>query len=203
MKFLLLVIVVVAVYVLFFHKFNVNGIEYKGWIAKNKAEKEGNAPAGYDAPSQIAQQNTGRGTSYDDKRMGGSTVGVSPAGNDDYDQAQQVLDTAQWIIAASSSAGNDDYDQEQQVLHGVYYTFAIKQPSPEKKLDLVKALVDNKILLGFGTDFGLKEAKDFVDSIPAEGDKIVIENVREDDFEAIKNVFLGLVAFSVTKDEYE
>lgn len=178
MKFLLLVIVVVAVYVLFFHKFNVNGIEYKGWIAKNKAEKEGNAPAGYDAPSQIAQQNTGRGTSYDDKRMGGSTVGVSPA-------------------------GNDDYDQEQQVLHGVYYTFAIKQPSPEKKLDLVKALVDNKILLGFGTDFGLKEAKDFVDSIPAEGDKIVIENVREDDFEAIKNVFLGLVAFSVTKDEYE
>jgi len=179
MKFLLLVIVVVAVYVLFFHKFKVNGIEYKGWIAKNKAEKEGDAPTGYDAPEQIAQQNTGRGTNYDDKRMGGSTVGVSPA-------------------------GNDDYDQEQQVLHGKYYTFAIEQPDPEgtAKLTLVKALVDNKILLGFGPDFGLKEAKDFVDSIPAGGDKIVVENVSEKDFEAVKSVFLGVVAFSITEYNY-
>ncbi len=179
MKFLLLVIVVVAVYVLFFHKFKVNGIEYKGWIAKNKAEKEGDAPTGYDAPEQIAQQNTGRGTNYDDKRMGGSTVGVSPA-------------------------GNDDYDQEQQVLHGKYYTFAIEQPDPNgtAKLTLVKALVDNKILLGFGPDFGLKEAKDFVDSIPAGGDKIVVENVSEKDFEAVKSVFLGVVAFSITEYNY-
>ncbi len=170
---------VVAVYVLFFHKFKVNGIEYKGWIAKNKAEKEGDAPTGYDAPEQIAQQNTGRGTNYDDKRMGGSTVGVSPA-------------------------GNDDYDQEQQVLHGKYYTFAIEQPDPNgtAKLTLVKALVDNKILLGFGPDFGLKEAKDFVDSIPAGGDKIVVENVSEKDFEAVKSVFLGVVAFSITEYNY-
>lgn len=179
MKFLLLVIVVVAVYVLFFHKFKVNGIEYKGWIAKNKAEKEGNVPAGYDAPSQVAQQNTGRGTSYDDKRMGGSSAGIQPMRNDNANDGQQVL-------------------------HGKYYTFAIEQPDPNgtAKLTLVKALVDNKILLGFGPNFGLKEAKDFVDSIPAGGDKIVVENVSEKDFEAVKNIFIGVVAFSITEYNY-
>ena len=177
MTFLLLVIVAIAIYVLFFHKFNVNGVEYKGWIAKNKAEKEGNAQ-GYYSQDQIPQ-NQGRGAGYDDKRMTGS-AGIPPVGN-----------------------GNSY--SEQPVRHGKFYTFAIERPDPEgtAKLTLVKALIDNKKLLGFGPDFGLKESKDFVDSIPEGGDKIVVENVSEKDFEAVKNIFLGLVAFSVTEYNYE
>ena len=179
MKILLIILVLAAVYILFIHKFNVNGVEYKGWLAKNKAEKEGNAPAGYDAPNQIAQQNQGRGASYDDKRMSGSSNGIPPAGN--------------------------NFNSEQPARHGKYYTFAIEQPDPNgtAKLTLVKALIDNKKLLGFGPDFGLKESKDFVDSIPEGGEKIVAENVSEADFEAVKNIFLGLVAFSVTEYNYE
>lgn len=180
MKILLIILVLAAVYILFIHKFNVNGVEYKGWIAKNKAEKEGGVPAGYDAPNQIAQQNQGRGASYDDKRMAGSSAGVPPVRNNNSNDGQQVL-------------------------HGKYYTFAIEQPDPNgtAKLTLVKALIDNKKLLGFGPDFGLKESKDFVDSIPEGGEKIVAENVSEADFEAVKNIFLGLVAFSVTEYNYE
>lgn len=168
MKILFVILVIAAIYILFVHKFNVNGVEYKGWLAKNKAEKEGGAPAGYDAQNQIGQAN-GRGASYDDKRMGGSGANVPPA------------------------------------RHGKYYTFAIERPDPEgtAKLTLVKALIDNKKLLGFGPDFGLKESKDFVDSIPEGGEKIVAENVREADFEAVKNIFLGLVAFSVTEYNYD
>ena len=179
MTFLIIVLVVVALYVLFVHKFNVNGVEYKGWIAKNKAEKEGNVPAGYNSQDQYVQQNQGRGAGYDDKRMTGS-AGIPPVGN-----------------------GNSY--SEQPARHGKFYTFAIEQPSPEgtAKLTLVKALIDNKKLLGFGPDFGLKESKDFVDSIPEGGDKIVVENVSEKDFEAVKNIFLGLVAFSVTEYNYE
>ena len=178
MTFLLILLVAAAIYVLFVRKFNVNGVEYKGWIAKNKAEKEGSAPTDY-SQDQVAQQNQGRGAGYDDKRKTES-AGTSPMEN------------------------RKSYS-EQPVRHGTYYTFSIKRPNPEgtAKLTLVKALIDNKKLLGFGPDFGPKESMDFVDSIPEGGEKIVVENVSEKDFEAVKNIFLGLVAFSVTEYNYE
>lgn len=114
MRFLLLLLVIAAVYVLFFRKYNVNGEDVKGWLAKRKADEKAQ-------PSQH-QESTKRSQPLGERQRGDGKKKAIPVSNP---------------APATDFAGTNAHTSGE-----TDYTIILKPTDTQNKLAVVKAVKD-------------------------------------------------------------
>lgn len=121
MKLILLLLIAAAVYVLFFRKYDVNGKEVKGWLAKRNAEQN-QQPQGFEQ----SQPDRPVGNMDTSRREGSKKKSIH-------------VDAAPTAVHSNGSGGHKAGE--------VDYTIILKPTEQSNKLAVVKAVKDG---LGIG-----------------------------------------------------